>query len=161
MAVQPLTLGPQMIAASIAPFVGFEGVTQAFGRGAVLVEDNAQLDEAAADPVTGIVGISADSATGTTGAECPFYPALEGVIFEANLATGGANPPTDHVLVVGDFLTRYALQLDTSQTPDVWYIDFADTTALSVTIIGFRSAVGASFGRVYFVIHADVTVYAT
>ena len=168
MAVQPISLGPQMQAASIATFQGYEDASETWGKGSVLIEGTATLAQASADPVSGIVGISADRSTGTTNALAAYYPALEGVVFEGNLSTGGANPPTAYALTQGDFLTRYALQIDTSQTDaqgytitGVWYIDQADTTNVSVTIIGFRDAIGVNDARVYFVINADTTVYAT
>jgi len=161
MPVRPIIYSSQNQVAGISPFIGLEGASETFGAGAVLVEDAAQLDEAAADPTSGIVGIAAQAATGTTGSSIAYYPALEGVVWEGNLSTGGASPPTAYTLTAGDFLTRYALQVDTSQNPDVWYIDQADTGNVSVTIIGFRDPVGTSDGRVYFVINADTTPYAT
>lgn len=168
MAVRPLSLANQQIVASVAPFVGFEDASETWHRGAVLIEGTATLAEASADPTSGIVGVSCDVATGTTNAAAAYYPALEGVIWEGNLSTGGASPPTAYALVQGAFLTRYALQIDTSQTTDqgrtvtgVWYIDQADTSNVSVTIIGFKDPIGTNDARVFFVINADTTVYAT
>lgn len=168
MAVQRLALAPQQLVGTVGPFSGFEDASETWGTGSILIEGTATLAQAAADPTTNIVGVSAEKSTGTTNAEAIYYPALEGVIWEGNLSTGGASPPTAFALTQGDFLTRYALQIDTSQTDEqgttitgIWYIDQADTVAVSVTIIGFKDPIGTSDARVYFVINADTTVFAT
>ena len=161
MAVRPITIAPQMMVGTIAPFEGFEGGSQAFGVGAALVVNTNELDEGVADLTVGLVGFAADAAGGVQAAALGYYPALGGVVFEGNLSTGGANPPTAHVLLVTDFFERFALQIDTSQTPDVWYIDQGDVVNNSVTIIGFRDPPGTSDARVYFVVHADVSLYAS
>lgn len=159
MAVRPITIAPQQLVGTVAPLQGFEGTSQTFGAGAVVIETAARLTEGAADLTSGLVGIAADAASGTAAAAIEYYPALPGVIFEANLATAGSLGT--YALALNDFLTRYALQRDTSQTPAVWFIDQGDTTNVSVTIIGFRDDVGTVDGRVYFQIYSDVTPYST
>ena len=171
MAVKPLGLaGAQLISGGIAGiYEGPEDASETYGKGAILIEGTGTLAEGAADLTSGIVGLSLQKASGTTNALVPYVPALEGLIFEGNLSTGGANPPTAYTLAINtDFLTRYALQIDTSQTTDqgttitgVWYIDQADPTNVSITIMGFKDDVGTSDARVFFVINADTTVYAT
>jgi len=161
MAVRPIRPANQQIVAGIAPLVGFEGASETFGVGAILLLDSNQLDEGIATTITRIMGVSARAATGTTGSDMPYYPAVPSVVFEGSFSTGGANPPTAFTLVATNFGEQYGLNIDTSQTPNVWYIDQADEANVAVTIIGFRDAVGTSDARVFFTFVSNTTEFAT
>lgn len=132
---------------SPAPLYGPKGTSEAWATGALLIEDAARLDEAAADPAANtVVGVAADPTTtaAAAGAMVAYYPNLPGQVWigTLNVAAGG------HVLALADFLTAYGMEIDGD---GIHYINQADTTGPSVNVVGFVDPIGTANGRVMFV----------
>lgn len=158
MPVQHITPGIQVHSASISPFVAREGTTQTFAAGAIVAPDPTdanRLEVGLTNPIN-IAGIAALAATGTAGANMPYYPALPGMVFEGSVDNTGAGTG---VIAAGDLFEEYGL---TVTAGGIWYID-KDKSGVNrrVKIIGFRDAVAVVTGRVWFIFLPDVTIFAS
>ena len=149
MARRPMGLGIQVNSATVSPFYGFEGASETYIEGALLILDSGdsnRLDEGGTDPVN-IEGIAARSAIGTAATAIPYYPALPGVVFEGSLDDGSA--AGTGTITASDFGASYGVTRDSG---GIWYVDKNKTGAdARVKIIGFRDALTTITGRVYFV----------
>ena len=155
MAVRPLTLAPQMMAAIPTPQIGYVGASQTFKEGSPLILSTQQLVIATTTPTTGLVGVAAANAPAVQGAAFPYYPLLPGLVLEVTLA-GAASAAT--VLAAASHL-QLLVGLTLVTATGFWYADTSVTSC--ATIIGFRDPVGTTDARVYIVIDSDVAVYNT
>ena len=149
MARQNMGLGVQVNSATISPFYGFEGASETYKEGAVVVTDSLDSNrfaEGGTNPLD-IQGIVARAATGTAGTSMPYYPALPGVVFEGSL--DDSNDLGNGAIVASDISALYGVTKDSG---GIWYVDKHKTgDDARVKIIGFRDPVGTTQGRVYFV----------
>lgn len=145
-----------------------EAATQTYKIGAVLIFSSGTLTQASTHPTSGIVGISENAGQNLAAAgfytkieasnQGPLYiPAVPGVIYEGHLCNTSASDPQDgHNLAITDIGTNFALALGT--TDNYWYVDFSDTTNVSVVVVGLKDATGGT-GRVYFMFLNSKTIY--
>jgi hypothetical protein len=139
-----------------APMIaGIEGAAQTWKKGSPLKNTAGSLVAVVETDVTLIVGIVAADASGVTGKPVLVYPALPGMIFQAELSdlTDGL-----YTSLVGDLWNDFGLNI----TGDgKWFID-ADEAAVeqAVTIIGFKDPVGTNNAIAYFVFRSAVTIFA-
>lgn len=135
---------------------GPEAATQTFDKGAVLIKNGSgYIAVASADPTAAIVGIAAADGSNASGAgdsNILYYPATPNAVFEVTLADAGNEA---FVLLVGNLFEDYALQTDS----DKWYLDKADTSNVSMVIVAFKDAAGATEGRVYAKFLISKTIY--
>jgi len=108
---------------------GRAGASETWALGAVLIRNAGQIDEAAADPVTDVIGIAA-SAVSAVAADTlvPFWPWIPGTMWAG---TFDDQATTGHALVTADILVDYGLQVDDD---GIWYVDQNETTATSVVV---------------------------
>jgi len=132
---------------------GVEAASQSWKKGAVLIESSGSIAIAAADATSAILGVAAADASGVTGREVLFYPALPGMVFEATLEDQ-ANE--DHALVQGNLYANYAIQVDGN---GIFYVDENDTSNTSVHVVGHKDAIGTTRARVYVSFEHDKTSY--
>lgn len=156
MARQPIVQASQS-GFSSEPLHGFEGATQSFKAGAVLVYDTGQLDEGGANP-TAIAGVSVHGAAATQAANCPYIPALPGVIFEGTLDDG--NDLGTGAWAAADAGLEYGLTKDAN---GIWYVDKNKTGAngrVRILAPGSNVIVGTVQPRVLFTFTSDIALYA-
>lgn len=147
--VRGILVGPPQGRTSNVTYEGPEAASETFIKGAVLINAAGYLSQGAADLTSGIIGIAAEPAHNDASAglhNIRYWPALPGAVFEATLEDETNN---NHVLVAADRFAKRALQYDS--TNKRWYIDENDAGATAAIIVGFKDAVGATKGRVYFV----------
>lgn len=132
---------------------GVEAASQSFKKGAVLIESSGSIAIAAADAVAAIIGIAAHDASGVTGREVLYYPALPGMVFECTLED---ETNEDHALVQGNVFANYAVQVDNN---GIWYADENDTTNTAVHVVGHKDPIGTTRARVYVSFEHDKTSY--
>jgi hypothetical protein len=122
---------------------GVEAASQSWEVGAILVMSSGSLAIGADDPTLAtIVGVARTAATGVTGADVIFTPAVPGVVFEAHLDAGSGTTQ----LAQSMFYLRYGIEL----TSGKFFLDQSETTAIRATVVGFRDPIGTANGRVYF-----------
>lgn len=133
---------------------GIEAAAQSWKKGAPLKFVGGSLTILGEADVAGIAGIALDNATGITGKAANYCPAQPGCVFEAEFSdlTDGLNTPTQ-AIVGEDFGLNVAGDGD-------WFIDNDEAAAeLSVTVIGFKDAVGTVNPVVFFVFKNSTTIY--
>lgn len=133
---------------------GVEAATQTWKKGAPLKFVGGFLTQLAEADVTGIAGIALGDATGVTGKAANYCPAQPGCVFEGEFSdlTDGLNTPTQ-AIVGEDFGLNMAGDGD-------WFIDNDEAAAeLSVTVIGFKDAIGTVNPIVFFVFKHSTTIY--
>ena len=132
---------------------GPEAATQSFKKGALLIDSSGYLAEGGTDP-TNIIGVSEEAASGTTGNDVRFTPALPNVLFEGRLLGAAA---ADHVLVATNRYAEYGL---TKDSDGYWYVNVSKTGAdARFRILEFVDAVGTTNARVRGVFTLDQTVF--
>jgi hypothetical protein len=134
---------------------GTEGASESWNPGAILLLDNTNgriIEAASDDPVSLIAGVALNPATGTTGAEVHFIPALSDILFEATFSDKAAGT---HTSVQTDLYKEYAL----SGTGATWYIDQNDEAAPSVMLWSFVDPVGTVDARAEFYFLNSVTMF--
>jgi hypothetical protein len=143
---QGLTVSPSL--------PGVEAAGQTWKKGAPLKYVAGMLTEIAEADVTGIAGIALGDATGVTGKQANYCPAMTGCVFEAEFSdlTDGLNTPTQ-AIVGEDFGLNKAGDGD-------WFIDNDEAAAeLSVVISGFKDAVGTVNPVVFFHFKNSTTIF--
>lgn len=132
-----------------------EGATQTFKVGALLIASAGNLIVAAADAVTGIVGVAAEAGHNAAAGvrTVKYYPALPHVVFEATLED---QLNENHALVAANRWAAFAIQLD---TPGNFYLDENDTTNVAARVVAFLDAVGTIRARVLFQFKQTTTIY--
>lgn len=132
---------------------GVEAGSQSFKKGAILIESSGSIATAAADPVAAIIGVAAHDASGVTGREVLYYPALPGMVFEATLED---QSNTDHALVQGNIFANFGAQVDNN---GIWYVDENETSDTCVHVVGHKDPIGTTRARVYVSFEHDKTSY--
>jgi hypothetical protein len=158
MAVRPLCLAPQMMAAIPTPQIGYVGASQTFKEGSPLILSTQQLVIAVTAPVSGspvLVGMAAADAPTVQGTAFPFYPFMASLVLEATLA--GAASAATVLAAATHFMLPVGLTLVTAT--GFWYADTSAATC--ATVVGFRDPVGTTDARVYILLDYDVTVFAS
>jgi hypothetical protein len=137
-------------------WVGPEAANFAGNVGTICISASGYVEEAAADPVTLILGLGRKAGSNTTAgaAEMEFVPALPGLVFEGTLEDETNN---NHALVITNLWNDYALQLDA--TNDRWFVDENDTTASAVKIVRLQDPLGTVKARVLFVFMTATTIF--
>lgn len=122
-----------------------EEATQTFKKGAPLVEDASSAEVeiwAGGTDATQILGIAAADATGTTGADVPYYEANQYNIFQGSVVNG-----TDAIALAASHINgKYSLVASGND----WYIDVSDTNTDKVQIIAPIDDIGDTNARVQF-----------
>lgn len=120
-----------------------EEASMSYKAGAVLVQDgsSAELEEwAGGTNSSKIVGVAAKDATGTTGADVPYYEANGYNLFAVNLING-----TDAIALAASHIgVAYSLV----KSGNNWLVDVADTTTTVVTVVEPIDPIGDSNARV-------------
>jgi hypothetical protein len=89
-----------------------------------------------------ILGVAAADATGTTGADVPYYEAMSNNIFQGSVMNG-----TDAIALAASHINgKYSLVASGND----WYIDVSDTTTDKVQIIAPIDDIGDTNARVQF-----------
>jgi len=135
----------KMLGGSPVPLLrGIEAAGQSYLRGALLVNSAGSLAVAAADPaVETLVGIAANAATGTTGAEVLFAPLVPDLVIEATIDIAAGTLALTQAMLYSPF----GIGVDAGR----FFIDQADTAAANVRVIPIelRDAVGTVSARIY------------
>lgn len=133
---------------------GYEGSSQSFKAGELLVNSSGTLVVATADPTAEtIVGLSVAPATGTTNADCLYIPIWPHTVLRGQIQ----NAAGDATLAIA---THMYAEFGLNVTSNVWWIDTDETTHKDVLIINFVDAVGTLNGFVDFQIKPGATVFA-
>jgi len=130
---------------------GIEGASQAYKKGAPLINSSGKLVIASGAPLDtadSIVGFALRDATGVTDSEVLYVPALKGIIVFSAMLEDNVN--FNHVLAQANQYTKYVILEDT--TSKAWFLDENNTTNGIALVIGFQSDVGTTKGRVYFIL---------
>jgi hypothetical protein len=101
---------------------GLEGASQSYKIGELVIETAGLIVVSTADPASIVVGVALRDATGTTGADAPYIPLMEGVLFEASLMGAAA---ADYIMLAADRGTAYGVAVSANK----WYIDSSETSA--------------------------------
>lgn len=128
-----------------------EEASQTFTKGAPVVEDASSLEVevwAGGTDATKILGIAAADATGTTGADVPYFEANQYNIFAGSLI----NNATAVALAATHINGKYSLVASGNN----WYIDVSDTTTKLVQVIAPIDDIGDTNARVAFRFVHDV-----
>jgi hypothetical protein len=128
-----------------------EAPSQTFPIGTPLITgadagEEIQVKTAGSDPTTGILGFSAQAATGTEDENISFWLAEPGVEFVARVQDTG-------VLDYTNIGTAYGMVYDS--TNDIWRVDLSDTTNVNVIVTALIDADGDVNGRVAFQVKAS------
>lgn len=122
-----------------------EEASQSYKNGAPLVEDASSLEVeiwAGGTDATKILGIAAQDASGTTGADVPYYEASQQNIFAGSVMNG-----TDAVALAATHINgKYSLVASSND----WYVDVGDSTTTKVQIIAPIDDIGDTNARVQF-----------
>ena len=131
---------------------GPEAAGQTFKQGAILIRSSNAIQISGADPTADILGIANADASGTTGADVFYTPAIGGLLFEATINIGAGTYALDGT----ELLQDYGVAVDAN---GIWYIDHAETSAKVFHVMEIVDPVGTVGGRVrgYFI--PSVTVY--
>lgn len=151
MALLPLAAVDTLGLSAVPLWHGVEKATQSWVMGALLVDSSGVVAVGAADPALGtILGVATGAATGVTGADVNFVPALSSIIFEGNLDDGSG---TLALVQATHMWARFGLDV----TSGKFWLDSTDTTNIRTCVVGFRDPVGTLNGRVYFVFLPDAS----
>lgn len=160
MGYQALCAGPSEGRSAHCVITGFEGASQSYKRGSVLVVASGLVIKGTsgndAPTLLTVLGVADAPASGTTSKAVPIIPALPGVVFEGNLDAGSG---TTALTVASHMFTNFGLTLDS--TTDHWYVDSSDTTDIRVCVIGFKDPAATVNGRVYFTFLHGTTIWST
>jgi len=113
-----------------------EEASMSYKAGAPLVYDGSskEIEEwAGGTDAATIIGIAVKDATGTTGADVPYYEANDYNLFAASLINGTAA----YTLLGTEVGEDYSL----IKSGNDWYVDVADTTTVKVEVIGLIDVV--------------------
>lgn len=143
-------LGSQPIPMAHGP----EKASQSWLEGALLLADtDGYLVEGTDNNVIRIAGIAAGDASGVTGADAMYFPALPGVVFEGTLEDQAS---AGHALAQTDLFACFALY---DNGAGLFALDENDGTNVCVRIIDFVHNVGDVRARVHFTFLADTTIF--
>jgi hypothetical protein len=145
------------VGASTQLWVGLEDASQTWTEGAALSRDAAtgEIKEYIVDG-DDLLGFASAAATGTTGAQVLFYPAVTSMRFQGALVGSSA---ADYTSLAADIWTDYGLAYDATET--VWYIDQGEETNVRVFVTRFIEPVGTVNCLVEFVMLLDGTVFSS
>lgn len=120
---------------------GIEAATQTYKYGTPLINSSGSLATAATLPTLGtVVGISVAKASGTTGADVPFYPILNGSIWEITADVLSSTTVTGTgVISQSDFWNKFNMSLDTVGVN--FYLNQAGTNVGGLFLIGAKQGV--------------------
>ena len=122
---------------------GPEDATQTWVEGAPVIQDGSgNVREAATEPVANILGLADTKASGITGEDRIYIPALESTIFVGNIGTS----ISAGAIALDDLYQRYPLQLSGTS----WFVDKTDNTNPCVAVVQLIDPVGTVNGRVAF-----------
>lgn len=129
---------------------GPEAATQSFVRGAMLTNSAGQLQAAgAAAPYTGLIGIAYGPASGTQGTDVPYCPLNPDTLsFQITVdgAPSGGNAPGTGSLAANQLFGQFGIAKDAASGN--YYLNVADTTNKTVTVVDLISPAGTVNGRV-------------
>ena len=130
---------------------GFEGTTQSFKLGAPLINSGGYLIEATASnagALSGVIGIAAAAASGTTHAAIPYYPMNASFYWAITVdgAESGGNAPGTGSLTQANMFTSYNIYKDGNS--GYWFLEDSDTTHLNVVAIDLIDPASTVNGRV-------------
>lgn len=134
----------------------YEGTSQTFKDGDLLVASSGLAVVGGADPTAGtIIGLATcDGSNTTAGTPIQVVPALPGLIFEGQIQNGAANAT---LAIATHMFAEFGINVTSSK----WWIDTDETTHKDVIIVGFKDPVGTLNGVVYFMFKPLATVYGT
>lgn len=151
----PVTASGPSLGINAHPVIdGLEVNSSTFLRGAVLIDSGSgTLQEAGANPAD-IVGVAILAGQNGTSKTTKFNPAIRGVVFEGQIDQDAG----DLALLQTHLWGKYGITKEA--TSGYWYVDVDKTGANArVVVVGFKSAVGDTKARVYFVFLSNNTIF--
>jgi hypothetical protein len=120
---------------------GIEAASQSWKAGMPLINSSGSLAIAATLPTLGtVIGISIAAATGVTGADVPFTPILNGMLWEITLDVLSSTTVTGTGTVAQtDFWNKFNLSLDTVGVN--FYLNQASSSAGGLLLVGVKRGV--------------------
>lgn len=129
---------------------GIEAGSQSYKTGAPLVNSSGSLAEAGANPTT-VIGVALAAATGTTGAQVLYYPAIQdSYLFEISIDKASGQGGALAVLAQTNVYATYGITKD--GTTGYWYLDVDKSGGNQVVrVFGFPTSTpaGTVNGRCY------------
>lgn len=137
--IQPIALA-EMLGYHSQPImpVQFEGASQTYKKGCPLIYSSGKVITATSTPTSGLIGIAASAATGTTSAQVLVIPFLKSLVFEISIdgTLSNSNAPGTGSLTTANIGTTYAITLDAASGN--FYLVTSGGTAVC-TLLGFQT----------------------
>lgn len=150
---QPIAAGRNNGLTSTPFYRGVEAASQSFVRGALLVDSSGSVAIGADSPTAGtILGIATHPASGTTGEEVQFIPALPLIEFIGTLDIAAGT----YTLLGTERGNSYDFLLDAGGH---FHLDQADTSAPKAVVTDLIDAVGTVSPRVVFQFLPGASIY--